>query len=105
MASKLPEREVPAAADVVGLVGLLLVGTGALLVSVRLVWLAWQAWGWWSGLAYAGVGLALLVLAAVGAWTYTTGIPAARTRWHEWRLARERRAREAEQEGDSEGAD
>jgi len=111
MASRTPDSvDVPAPADAVALVGILVALGGAVLVAVRLAWLAWQTWAWWSGLVFMVVGLGLFLLAAVGAWLYTTGIPAARRRWHEWRLEVERRKRqrrqEAEQqEGAQEGGD
>ncbi|AGM11791.1 hypothetical protein M201_gp17 [Haloarcula californiae tailed virus 2] len=90
--------DVPPLADLVGLLGLLLVLGGALMVALRLAYLAWQTWAWWSGLVFLGAGVALFLLAAVGTWAYTTGIPAVRGRWHQWRLERERQARQREQE-------
>lgn len=98
MAGASDRVDAPAPADAVALLGILLVLTGALMVALRLAWLAWETWAWWSGLVFAGAGIALFLLAAVGAWLYTTGIPAVRAQYHEWRLKRERRARQREQE-------
>jgi hypothetical protein len=95
-ASNRPETPIPA--DVVALLGILLVLVGGLMVALRLAWLAWETWAWWSGLVFLGSGFALFLLAAAGAWLYTVGIPAARARWHEWRLKRERAARQRQQE-------
>ena len=99
-------EDVPLAADAVGLVGLLLVLGGALLVSIRLAWLAWQTW--WSGLVFIGAGLGLFLLAAVGTWAWTTAIPALRVRWydlkHEVRQRRRQRQQQRqEQQAQAEG--
>lgn len=96
-------QQVPPPAEWLGFLGIVLLVVGVLMGAVRLAWAAWQAWGWWAGLAYAGAGVALLVVAVVSAWLYTTGIPEARARWHQWRLERERRQRQREQEGEQEG--
>jgi type VI protein secretion system component VasK len=98
MAGASDRGDIPALADAVALLGTLLILFGAFMVSIWLAWLAWETYAWWSGLVFIGAGIALFLLAAVGAWLYTTGIPAARARWHEWRLKRERRARQKQQE-------
>lgn len=92
------EPDVPLPAEWLGFLGIVLVVAGTLMGTLRLAWAAWEAWRWWAGLAYAGVGIGLLVVAVVSAWLYTTGVPAARHRWHTWRLERERRKRQREQE-------
>jgi type VI protein secretion system component VasK len=100
MAGPSDRGDIPVAADVVALLGTLLTLFGAFMVSIWLVWLSWETYAWWSGLIFIGAGIALFSLAAVGAWLHTTGVPAARARWHEWRLKRERRAREAQADGE-----
>jgi Zn-dependent protease with chaperone function len=91
---------VPAPADVVALLGILLVLVGALMVALRLAWLAWQTWAWWSGFVFAGAGIALVTVAVCGAWLYVSGVPAARARYHQWRRERERAAAQARQPGE-----
>lgn len=100
MPQKNPDYQVnvPAPADAVALLGVLLVLVGALMVGLRLAWLAWDTWAWWSGLVFAAAGVTLFLLATAGAWLYTRGIPVARARYHRWRLKRERQARERQQE-------
>lgn len=102
------QRDTPAPADAVGLVGILLALAGLLLVALRLAWLAWETWAWWSGLVFMGAGVGLFLAAALGAWLYTVGLPAARHRWDEYRHAvrqrrEQRQQREAQQES-QEGA-
>jgi hypothetical protein len=82
--------DVPVLADAVALLGVTLILGGGLMVAGRVAWLAWQQWGWWAGFVYVGVGVAVFLVAAVGAWLYARGIPVVRARYHKWRRGRER---------------
>jgi len=95
-------------ADLLGGLGILVALGGAVLVAVRLAMLAWYFWAWWSGFLFIGAGVGLFLLSAVGAWVYTSGIPALRARWHaikyEVRQRREQRLeQQAQQQAEGEG--